>query len=134
MPIGPDRPAAGTDGLVLSGGGSRGLAHPGSLMALEERGFDADIVTGTSIGALVGALYAVGYPAADIQRQVEAVDWGELFTTTPVVIGPERAVRYPLLSYDRQPDPLRFNRGIVPQWRMNRALVRLLFDGEAQIG
>lgn len=132
VPIGPDRPAAGTDGLVLSGGGSRGLAHPGSLMALEERGFDADIVTGTSIGALVGALYAVGYPAADIQRQVEAVDWGELFTATPVVIGPERAVRYPLLSYDRQADPLRFNRGIVPQWRMNRALVRLLFDGEAR--
>jgi len=126
------RRAAGTDALVLSGGGSRGLAHPGALLALEERGFDADIVTGTSIGALVGALYAAGYPAAEIQRQVRSVDWSELFTPAPVVYGPDRAVRYPLLVLDRQADSLRFNRGIVPQWRMNRALVRLLFDAEAR--
>lgn len=132
VPVGPDRAAAGTDGLVLSGGGSRGLAHPGAVLALEERGYDAGIVTGTSIGALVGALYAVGYPAREIQRQVRAVHWGELFTAAPLVTGPERAVRYPVLTYDLQADTLRFKRGIVPQWRMNRVLVRLLFDAEAR--
>ncbi|HEX6037392.1 patatin-like phospholipase family protein, partial [Longimicrobium sp.] len=128
----PFRPATGTDALVLSGGGSRGLAHPGSLLALEERGYDADIVAGTSVGALVGALYAAGYPADEIQRLVRAVRWGELFTAAPSVIGPERAVRYPLVNYDLQTDPLRYPRGFVPQWRMNRALVQLLFDAESR--
>lgn len=127
-----NRLPAGTDGLVLSGGGSRGLAHPGSLLALQERGYDADIVAGTSVGALVGALYAAGYPAEEIQRLIRAVRWGELFTAAPLVIGPERAVRHPLISYDFQSDPLRYPRGFVPQWRMNRALVQLLFDAESR--
>ncbi|MBX3102624.1 MAG: patatin-like phospholipase family protein [Bacteroidetes bacterium] len=49
-------------GLVLSGGGARGLAHIGVLMALEEAGIPVDCITGTSAGALVGSLYAAGMP------------------------------------------------------------------------
>ncbi|MEL6306450.1 MAG: patatin-like phospholipase family protein, partial [Bacteroidota bacterium] len=47
-------------GLVLSGGGIRGMAHIGLIQAMQEHGIEADVVSGTSIGALVGALYANG--------------------------------------------------------------------------
>lgn len=47
-------------GLVLSGGGARGLAHIGVLEVLEAQGFQAEVIAGTSMGAVVGALYASG--------------------------------------------------------------------------
>jgi len=62
-------------GLVLSGGGASGLAHVGVLKALEENGIPIDYITGASIGALVGGLYAAGYSPAEI----EALLTGEHF-------------------------------------------------------
>jgi NTE family protein len=53
-------------GLVLSGGGSRGIAHVGVLRALAEHGIEPDVVSGTSSGAIVGALYAAGYSWDDM--------------------------------------------------------------------
>lgn len=50
-------------GLVLSGGGTRGFAHIGALKALEEAGIRADAISGTSVGSIVGAMYADGIPA-----------------------------------------------------------------------
>jgi len=55
-------------GLVLSGGGASGLAHIGVIKALEEEGIPIDYVTGTSMGALVGGLYAAGYKTDDMIR------------------------------------------------------------------
>ncbi len=54
-------------GLVLSGGGARGMAHIGALIALEEAGIPIDCVAGTSAGALVGAFYAAGYSPTEIR-------------------------------------------------------------------
>ena len=48
-------------GLVLSGGGARGITHIGIIQALEEHGIPIDYVAGTSIGAIIGGLYAMGY-------------------------------------------------------------------------
>ncbi|MDD2577246.1 MAG: patatin-like phospholipase family protein, partial [Bacteroidales bacterium] len=48
-------------GLVLSGGGARGLAHVGAIKALEDNNIPIDYIAGTSVGAIVGALYASGY-------------------------------------------------------------------------
>jgi len=48
-------------GLVLSGGGARGLAHVGAIKALEDNNIPIDYISGTSVGAIVGALYASGY-------------------------------------------------------------------------
>ena len=48
-------------GLVLSGGGAKGAAHIGVIKALEENNIPIDYVTGTSIGAIIGSLYAMGY-------------------------------------------------------------------------
>ena len=50
-------------GLVLSGGGTRGFAHIGALKALEEAGLQADVISGTSAGSIIGAMYADGIPA-----------------------------------------------------------------------
>lgn len=59
-------------GVVLSGGGSGGLAHIGVLKALEENNIPVDFVTGTSIGSLIGAYYAIGYSPAQIEEIVKS--------------------------------------------------------------
>jgi len=53
-------------GLVLSGGGAKGLAHIGVLKALEKYGIKPDFIGGTSMGAIVGSMYASGYSADQI--------------------------------------------------------------------
>ncbi|MCZ6503806.1 MAG: patatin-like phospholipase family protein [Gammaproteobacteria bacterium] len=62
-------------GLVLSGGGARGAAHIGVLKYLEERQIPIDIITGTSMGAIVGGLYASGIPVGEIERITTEMDW-----------------------------------------------------------
>lgn len=62
-------------GLVLSGGGAKGAAHIGILKAMEEAGLRPDYITGTSMGAVVGGLYALGYSADEIEQIMLSVDW-----------------------------------------------------------
>jgi len=62
-------------GLVLSGGGARGSAHIGVLKVLEELDVAVDMVAGTSMGAIIGALYAAGYNAAEIEEIFADMDW-----------------------------------------------------------
>ena len=69
--------------LVLSGGGARGFAHVGVLLALEEEGVAVRSVVGTSMGALVGGLYSCGYGPARIDSIVRGTDWGWLFSSKP---------------------------------------------------
>ena len=59
-------------GLVLSGGGASGLAHIGVLKALEENKVPIDYITGTSTGALIGALYSIGYSPLQIERMIKS--------------------------------------------------------------
>ncbi len=68
-------PEGATVGLVLSGGGARGLAHVGVIRVLEARGIQAQVVTGTSMGSIVGALYASGRSAAEIDRIARTMNW-----------------------------------------------------------
>lgn len=60
--------AAQKVGLVLSGGGAKGLSHIGTLKALEENNIPVDYITGTSMGGIVGALYAAGYTPVEIEK------------------------------------------------------------------
>ncbi len=57
-------------GLVLSGGGAKGFAHIGVLKALEENNIPIDYITGTSMGAIIGGLYASGYTPAEIEKLI----------------------------------------------------------------
>lgn len=65
--------------LVLSGGGARGIAHVGVIRALERERVPVDCIVGTSMGAVVGSLYASGLSADDIEKAVQAVDWNDVF-------------------------------------------------------
>jgi len=65
--------------LVLSGGAARGIAHIGVLRALEDEGIRPDLVCGTSMGALIGALYASGYSSSQIRDMVRHTDWETIF-------------------------------------------------------
>ncbi|HOS98369.1 MAG TPA: patatin-like phospholipase family protein, partial [Deltaproteobacteria bacterium] len=67
-------------GVVLSGGGARGAAHVGVLRVLEEMRVPVDCIAGTSMGAIVGGLYAMGMPLDEIERITTQVDWQEIFT------------------------------------------------------
>jgi len=70
-------------GLVLSGGGARGAAHIGVLRVLEDLRVPIDAIAGTSMGAVVGGLYATGFSAADIARIVRTLDWQDAFRDQP---------------------------------------------------
>ncbi len=67
--------------LVLSGGGARGFAHVGVLKALEAARVPVDMIVGTSMGAIVGGLYASGMTADELEREILAVQWGDLFNS-----------------------------------------------------
>lgn len=75
-----DRPSVG---LVLSGGGARGAAHVGVIKVLDELQIPVDFVAGTSMGAIVGGLYASGMSANELSQFVETVDWSNLLTDRP---------------------------------------------------
>ena len=67
-------------GVVLSGGGAKGMAHIGVLKVLEKAGIPVDIITGTSIGSIVGGLYAIGYNAHSLDSMVRKQDWTYVIT------------------------------------------------------
>jgi predicted acylesterase/phospholipase RssA len=129
----PARPTAAADtvtpdprpALVLSGGGSRGIAHAGALVALDELGYDPPLVVGTSMGAIVGALYAAGYSPAEIQAVTGTEPWMERFSARPLPIGPGRLPLRPLLDIGVGG---RFHEGLMPATGVNLRLVELLFD------
>jgi NTE family protein len=90
---GVDRPRIG---LVLSGGGARGAAHIGVIRALEEMKIPIDAVAGTSMGAVVGGLYAAGLSGQEIEEVFRSIDWKDLFQ--------DRAPRKDLVYRRKQDD------------------------------
>lgn len=83
--FGQERPPAATPkiGLVLSGGGAMGMAHVGAIQTLEELGIRPDLVVGTSMGSIVGGLYASGMSGAELEHAIETMDWDLIFDTSP---------------------------------------------------
>lgn len=77
QPRSADRPKIG---LVLSGGGAKGLAHIGAIRVLEEAGIVPDYISGTSMGSIVGGLYAIGYSAQDLSKLNASVNWSVLLS------------------------------------------------------
>lgn len=70
-------------GLVLSGGGARGFAHIGVLKVLEEANIKVDLITGSSMGSVVGGLYAIGYTPEMLEQIALSNDWEEIFNENP---------------------------------------------------
>lgn len=91
--------------LVLSGGGALGIAHVGVIRELERMGIRPDLVVGTSMGAIVGGLYAAGYTGDELEQVVVSIDWPKLFDDTPPRNG---------LSYRQKHDQANFP----TKWRL----------------
>ena len=93
-------------GLALSGGGARGIAQIGVLQVLEEEGIHVERIAGTSMGSIVGGLYAAGYSPSALADITDNIDWTEAFGSTPrrrsIYIGEKTASEWPLFE-------LRFN-------------------------
>ncbi len=86
-------------GLVLGGGGARGAAHIGVLKELERLHVPVDAIAGTSMGAIIGGLYASGVAPDELQRVIESLDWSDAFKDTS-----QRAD----LTYRRKQDDVEF--------------------------
>jgi NTE family protein len=67
-------------GLVLSGGGAKGMAHIGAIKIIEEAGIPIDYVVGTSMGSIIGGLYSIGYTPEQMDSMVHKQDWGFLLS------------------------------------------------------
>lgn len=67
-------------GVVLSGGGAKGVAHIGILKVLEEAGMPIDYIAGTSMGAIIGGLYAIGWTTSELDSLVRNQDWAALLS------------------------------------------------------
>ena len=67
-------------GLVLSGGGAKGAAHIGVLKYIEEAGIPIDYVAGTSMGSIIGGMFALGYSSDEILDIISNVDWNRLIS------------------------------------------------------
>src|ERR1039457_1704171 len=91
-PTPPHRPRIG---LALSGGGALGLAEIGVIQWMEENHIPVDRIAGTSMGSIIGAMYATGMSPPEIQKFVEKIDWDEAFLPEP---------GYTQISYRRKQD------------------------------
>lgn len=70
-------------GLVLSGGGAKGISHIGILQAIDSAGLKIDYLTGTSMGSIIGGLYAIGYSGAEIEKISDNLDWDAILSNKP---------------------------------------------------
>ncbi|HSQ02397.1 MAG TPA: patatin-like phospholipase family protein, partial [Burkholderiales bacterium] len=70
-------------GLVLGGGGAKGAAHIGVIKVLEEMRIPVDCIAGTSMGAIVGAAYATGMSAHELETVITAVEWKDILASAP---------------------------------------------------
>lgn len=121
-------PAAAQEALVLSTGASRGLAHAGVVAGMEEKGHDPELVVGSSMGAVIGGLYAAGYGPDEIRVLLEDADWADIFKPMPLLLGPDRVARLPVIRVGVALTTLEVDRGFTPDWRLNRLLTRFFFD------
>jgi NTE family protein len=82
-PSAPEKPDRPKIGLVLGGGGAKGNAHIGVLKVLEELKIPIDYIAGTSMGSIVGSLYASGLSADEIETLITSIDWKDVFSGKP---------------------------------------------------
>ena len=121
----PHRPGVG---LVLSGGGSRGMFHIGVLKALEKHHIPVDLIVGTSIGSVIGGLYASGYTPDQIARIMKSINWKDIYRDetqrTALYMGQKG-------EQDRYLLPIRFNHGkpYIPEaYSPGQKILNLLTD------
>lgn len=123
-------------GLVLGGGGARGAAHVGVLKVLEREGIAVDYIAGTSMGAIVGALYASGYRPEEIEQILKRIEWGDSLRDLAVrdQLALQRKLDSALIPSSLEvgvgPDGLRLPQGVLQGQNIMLLLRRLLSGSE----
>jgi len=121
-----DRPKVG---LVLGGGGARGIAHIGVIRLLEELRIPVDYVAGTSMGALVGGMYATGLTADELETVVTGIDWQDIFADgTTRAERPYRRKRDDDLSLFGPKFGVGKDSQLLPQGAISGQKIRFLFE------
>lgn len=120
--------------LVLSGGGALGIAHIGAIRTLERAGVQPDMIVGTSMGAVVGGLYATGYSADQLEAAVLGLDWQRIFRGD----APRRSLSYRSrreeenfpaeLTFNVDRHGLRLPRAFINDQNLNLALRNLVLN------
>ncbi len=114
--------------LVLSGGGVKGLAHIGLLSALDSLGIRPDLIVGTSMGAIVGAMYASGYSARQIDSLVRSLPISEVVRTFRTTTPHPWDRRIPIIFLVKGRNGFEFQTGVVnesePNARLNAAMLQ----------
>jgi len=122
-------------GVALSGGAARGLAHIGVLRALEEAGVPVDVITGTSMGSVVGGLYAVGYTAAQLDTIATTEDWVRLLSDPvdrrDLSVDRKDTEDHYLLTLPIHRGGIQLPRGVVTGQRISELLTRLTWPAHA---
>ena len=108
--------------LVLSGGGAKGLAHIGVLKALDSLGIRPDIIVGSSMGAIVGGLYASGYTARDIDSLARNLPLTRLFRTYEPRVPSSLGLLQPAIVWEDESAGLVFQRAAVLESEVNALL------------
>jgi predicted acylesterase/phospholipase RssA len=124
--------SAGKTALVLAGGGAKGMAHLGVIRILDSLRIKPDFVIGTSMGSIVGALYASGYTSREIDSIARSLPMEEL--VTPSTPAPSRAYSYyrPLIYWAFIDGKVQLVPGAVPENRINAVLSQALLRGNFQ--
>ena len=122
-------------GVALSGGAARGLAHIGVLKVLEEAGVPVDVIAGTSMGSVVGGLYAVGYTAPQLDTIVRTEDWYRLLTDPvdrrDLAVDRKFTEDHYLLTLPIQRGGIKLPKSVVTGQRVSQLLTRLTWSAHA---
>lgn len=125
--------------VVLSGGGAKGAAHVGALRVIEKAGIPIDYVVGTSMGALVGGLYAVGYNTDQLDSLLSSQDWKLLLSDrqnpqTKSLADRIQAEHYALSIPFRAANPELSNGGVIKGVNLDHLLHQLLYPYNGDVG
>src|SRR5881296_776008 len=119
-------------GVALSGGAARGLAHIGVLKVLEEAAVPVDVIAGTSMGSVVGGLYAVGYTAPQLDTIVRTEDWYRLLTDPvdrrDLPVDRKATEDHYLVTLPIHRGGVKLPRSVVPGQRISQLLTRLTWS------
>jgi len=111
--------------LVLAGGGSKGLTHIGVLQALDSLGIVPDLIVGTSMGAIVGALYASGEDAAQVRAHIASLPLDKLIRNYEPIVSASFGGLKPALVWEREPAHWVLQTGAVREAEVSAALSRI---------